>query len=334
MTGPSWPCEPERVTSVTSQRRPAAVGFHSGELAVQQRAGVQACAARLARMVGSAELRAGTAAFLADATFAALTARDRAGRLWTSPLLAIAGFLHADGPSTLRISAPLSSADPLHALPAGQPAGLVVIEFTTRRRVRINGILTASDDSGMTLEVDQAYGNCPQYIQQRDINTGENPHRPTRKVEYTGDRLREKDIHLIESADTFFLGTTHPDSGNDASHRGGPAGFVRATAEGIWWPDYPGNNLFNSFGNLADDPTAALLFVDFTTGNTLHLSGTATVDWDTPVEIDDAQTGRRAQFTPERVVTTRNRDIAEFGDPATNAGSDRTGRSRVDSGMA
>ncbi len=289
---------------MTGQRRPAAVGFHSGELAVQQHAGVQAQAARLARMVGRAELRAGTAAFLADATFAALTARDGAGRLWTSPLLARAGFLHADGASALRIGASLSSADPLHSLPTGQPAGLVVIDFATRRRVRINGFLTASDDSGMSLEVDQAYGNCPQYIQQRDIIISENPRPPARAVVYSGDRLRESDIHLIESADTFFLGTTHPESGNDASHRGGPAGFVRATAGGLWWPDYPGNNMFNSFGNLAVDPTAALLFVDFPAGNALQISGTATVDWDVPIEGEDGQTGRRVRFTPQQVVAT------------------------------
>ncbi len=48
----------------------------------------------------------------------------------------------------------------------------------------------------------------------------------------------------------------------------------------VWWPDYPGNKLFNSFGNLAVNPEAALLFPDFGTGRTLYLSGTAEVDWD------------------------------------------------------
>ena len=96
---------------MNSQHRPAAVGFHSGELAAQRQAGVQAEAARLARMVGPAELRGGTAAFLADARFAALTARDGAGRLWTSPLLAAPGFLQASGPNTLRIGTTLP-ADP------------------------------------------------------------------------------------------------------------------------------------------------------------------------------------------------------------------------------
>jgi len=53
---------------------------------------------------------------------------------------------------------------------------------------------------------------------------------------------------MIAASDTFFLGTTHPVRGSDASHRGGPAGFVRVDGDQLWWPDYPGNNLFNSFG--------------------------------------------------------------------------------------
>ena len=81
------------------------------------------------------------------------------------------------------------------------------------------------------------------------------------------------------SSDTFFLGTTHPEFGNDASHRGGPAGFVRADAHTVSWPDFPGNNMFNSLGNLAVDPAAALLFIDFPTGRTLQVSGEAAVQW-------------------------------------------------------
>ena len=94
--------------------------------------------------------------------------------------------------------------------------------------------------------------------------------------------MATEDIELIRSADTFFLGTTHPERGNDASHRGGPAGFVYAERKTVEWPDYPGNNMFNSFGNLAVDPTAALLFIDFRNGRTLQLSGSANVVWDTP----------------------------------------------------
>jgi uncharacterized protein len=290
---------------VTEGRRPGAVGFHSGELAAQQKAGVQGQAARLAPMVSRAELRSGLAAFLSDTTFAALTARDRTGRLWTSPLLGPPGLLRAASSTTLRIDMTLPTADPLHGLPDRQPIGLIAIDFTTRRRVRINGILTSGGARGMAVDVEQAYGNCPQYIQQRRLPV-DPPHADdNRSPLFRGEVLRPEDIRLVQAADTFFLGTTHPDSGNDASHRGGPAGFVRVAADHLWWPDYPGNNMFNSFGNLCVDPTAAPLFVDFRRGTTLQLSGTATVCWDDPAAAGgDAPTGRRVEFAPQQVVST------------------------------
>ena len=111
-------------------------------------------------------------------------------------------------------------------------------------------------------------------------------------------RLGADDIALIRSADTFFLGTTHPERGNDASHRGGPAGFVHADATTVEWPDFPGNNMFNSFGNLEIDPTAALLFMDFDSGRTLQLSGRAVVDWETA----HGDRGRWVRFTADSVV--------------------------------
>ncbi|MFZ1179011.1 MAG: pyridoxamine 5'-phosphate oxidase family protein [Mycobacterium sp.] len=124
--------------------------------------------------------------------------------------------------------------------------------------------------------------------------------------------MRPADIRLIEAADTFFLGTTHATSGNDASHRGGPPGFVRVAPEHLWWPDYPGNNLFNSFGNLSAGPTAALLFMDFRAGITLQLSGSATMCWgDQGAAGDDARTGRRVQFVLQQVITTAMPGLGE-----------------------
>ena len=290
--------------------RLAAAGFHGGELAVQQRAGVQAQAARLRGMLEPAELGGAMLAFLAERTFAVITAGDVAGRLWTSPLTGPPGFLTATTPRTLAVGTAPTHGDPLHRLPPGQPVGMIVVEFATRRRMRINGTLTHAVDDQLVVDVDQAYGNCPQYIQQRllvpDVRGGagaDGVHR--------GAVLGTDDADVIRRADTFFLGTTHPERGSDASHRGGPSGFVRVDGNDLWWPDYPGNNMFNSFGNLAVDPTAALLFVDFPTGRTVHLSGTAAVHWDAGVPGDDGQTGRRARFTTERVVSGRLLPVRE-----------------------
>lgn len=281
--------------------RAAATGFHQGELAVQQQAGVQAHAARLAPMVARGELRGGVGAVLAKVPFAALTARDGAGRLWISPLSSTPGFLRIGSATRLLIDTTPPADDPLHALPNGQPIGLVAVDFETRRRVRINGVLSAAGANGLAVDVEQAYGNCPQYIHPRRLEADSSPVDHGSNI-FHGNRLRPQDVRLIERADTFFLGTTHPEAGNDASHRGGPTGFVRASADHLWWPDYPGNNIFNSFGNLFVDPSAALLFVDFGSGSTLQLSGTAEVRWDLDSVDDDAPTGRRVVFVPQAVL--------------------------------
>src|ERR1700731_361567 len=223
---------------MTVQGAPAAVGFHSGELAVQRQAGVEAEAARLVAMVGRAQLRAGMAAFLSEATVAAMAARDGSGRLWTSPLLGPPGFLEAASPTTLKIHTPLPSAEPLHGLSCGQSVGVIAMNFLTRRRVRINGLLTSTEAGALTIDVDQAYGNCPQYIQQRHVHV-DGPPDDNRARLYSGNTLRPKDIRLIEAADTFFLGTIHATAGSDASHRGGPPGFVRLHRGACGGPTIP-----------------------------------------------------------------------------------------------
>lgn len=279
-----------------------AQGFHAGELLVQQRAGVSEDAARLAGMLRPAQLDGGPAKFLAERTFAVLTARNTEGRLWVAPLLGAPGFLQGAG-TTLAVAAAPDPRGPLGRPTAGGPAGLIAVEFATRRRLRVNGTLTAAGRDSLVIEAEQAYGNCPAYIQRRglEVALGAGPDAP---AAIAGAALTEAQRALVHAADTFFLGTVHPERGADASHKGGRPGFVRVEADGsLWWPDYPGNNMFNSFGNLVDNPEAALLFLDFTTGRALHISGTAELEWTTPGGPgDDGETGRRVRVHPEQVV--------------------------------
>ncbi|KAA9162070.1 pyridoxamine 5'-phosphate oxidase [Amycolatopsis acidicola] len=262
------------------------MGFHEGELAVQQRARVRTEAGRLSRMLAPADLSGGIGRFLGGRTFAAITARDREGRLWVTSLSGPPGFLEPVGERTLRIHA--SPPAPLEEIAPGQPVGLLVIEFAKRRRVRVNGTLTAVG-ADLTVEAEQAYGNCPQYIHEHT------PQPLPAKETSRGTALGEQDVALIRRADTFILGTTHPEQGNDASHRGGPAGFVYVEDEHtLWWGDYPGNNMFNSLGNIAVDPTTALLFLDFETGDALHVSGKAALEW--------TEHGRLVRFSVEAVA--------------------------------
>jgi uncharacterized protein len=98
-------------------------------------------------------------------------------------------------------------------------------------------------------------------------------------------RLMERQKQWITDADTFFISTRHPESGADLSHRGGNPGFVRILDDRtLVFPDYSGNNLFNTLGNLKIDQRAGLLFLDFESGHVLQLSGTAEILWEEEVQ--------------------------------------------------
>lgn len=288
-------------------------GFHQGELLAQERAGVGDDARRLAAMLSDPAISAGMSRFVAERELVFLTSIDGNGRLWTSPLFGSRGF--CDGHArTLAIAALPAGSDPLRDIESERPAGLLFVDFDRRRRLRVNGVVSRADAGGLEIAVRQAFGNCPRYIHQlrsEDLLTG------------TADRVTDRDARLdaadvtqIMKADRLILGTRHPGRGADTSHRGGSPGFVHLRGGDLSWPDYPGNNLFNSIGNLLIDPAASLLFLDPQDGRILYLSGRAGAEWlpaDTPGS--ECETGRRLRFTPEIVVRSRaHRLVAPTGD--------------------
>jgi hypothetical protein len=94
----------------------------------------------------------------------------------------------------------------------------------------------------------------------------------------------ESDRAYIENASYFFLATADADGRPDVSFKGGLAGFVRVTgASEIAFPDYDGNGMFKSLGNVAVNPSVALLFIDFERPRRLRINGTATVTRDDPL---------------------------------------------------
>ncbi len=79
-------------------------------------------------------------------------------------------------------------------------------------------------------------------------------------------------------------------------------GTVTNTNNTLRFNDYPGNNMFQTLGNLTADPPAGLLFIDFKTGTTLQLTGRAAIDWMPTRHGDRFHTGRSVTFTPQRAV--------------------------------
>ena len=277
------------------------VTFHSGERDVQRRAGV----AEEARAVGRGIGRTMTPPFerfLARQRLAVAASLDAEGRVWASLLAGPAGFLSVADPRRLRIAILPVPGDPLSANLAARPElGLLVIDPQTRQRLRINGRARLSAEE-MTLDLDQVYGNCPKYIQLREaqpdgVVAGEGPR--------VTSRLDAQQRATIGNADTLFIASFHPEGGADASHRGGFPGFVSVVGDDrLVFPDYPGNAMFNTLGNLAECTQAGLLFVDFTTGDVLQITARAHVesDFDVRLDVDEVRETRAASPLRFRLV--------------------------------
>jgi predicted pyridoxine 5'-phosphate oxidase superfamily flavin-nucleotide-binding protein len=271
----------------------AAPPFHAGELALQERAGMRerigATASRFLRDHMPEQHRE----LFEKLPTLLVGSLDAQGQPWASILAGSPGFMRTPDARHLTVAALPRADDPLGAhLVEGAPLGLLGIEPHTRRRNRMNGTVVQVSAQGFTLEVDQSFGNCPQYIQARAPLRVEATPAPVR-AQRRGRDLAPLAIALIERADTFFIASAaarargHAGAhGVDVSHRGGRPGFVQVTEERgghvLAAPDFRGNFLFNTLGNIAANPRAGLLFIDYERGDVLQLTGTAEIVWDGP----------------------------------------------------
>lgn len=281
--------------------------WHEGELTLQ-------------RSVGAVEMMVGVGQrqmsrtwmpdqhreFYAQLPFVVLGAVDPQGDAWATLRTGQPGFMHSPDPQTLHIDLTPQPEDPAQAgLNEDDAIGLLGIELHTRRRNRMNGTIARRRDRGVDITVRQAYGNCPRYINLRQYSFVDE--RPSAALELT---VADPAVRtLVTSADSFHVATYVERDGErqvDVSHRGGKPGFVHMDEAGtLTIPDFSGNLFFNTLGNILVNPRAGLVFIDFSTGDLLQMSGTAEVLLDAP-EIAAFQGAERLwRFTPQRVVLRR-----------------------------
>ncbi|TMG83696.1 MAG: pyridoxamine 5'-phosphate oxidase family protein, partial [Betaproteobacteria bacterium] len=106
------------------------------------------------------------------------------------------------------------------------------------------------------------------------------------------DRIGEADKAYIESLDMFFLATADDDGQPSCSYKGGEPGFVRVVdAVTIAFPNYDGNGMFLSMGNVVRNARVGMLFIDFERQRRLRISGEARISADDPLlgEYPEAQ---------------------------------------------
>lgn len=183
------------------------------------------------------------------------------------------------------------------------------IQLESRRRNRMNGVIGEINDHSFTIHVEQSFGNCPQYIQTREL-TWQNSN--TVRKDYDDIRITH-DIDqacksFIEESDTFFIAsrtkTFSEDTrtGLDVFHRGGKPGFVKVKQNTIYFPDFSGNQFLNTLGNIQSDNRVGILFLDFSTGDSLFIVGKASIQWDSKEAeaFDGAE--RIVKICAERIV--------------------------------
>ncbi|KAI0553833.1 hypothetical protein F4679DRAFT_528360 [Xylaria curta] len=178
------------------------------------------------------------------------------------------------------------------------------IDLETRDRVKLAGRFVAGAATGttpgvanlqMAFAVEEALGNCPKYLNKKHIV----PHVPKPELVRNPDSpandglpLPQEAVELIAKADLFFIASKHGDGSMDVNHRGGAPGFLRvfrnresgtnddSDSDGgvvLVYPEYSGNRLYQTLGNLREDPVAGLVIPDFETGNVLYLTGRTTI---------------------------------------------------------
>lgn len=258
--------------------------FHDGERAVQTLAGVHEEAEKRGQRMLTPDLNPPQREFFRQLPFAITGHVDEFGQPWAGLLTGEPGFI-ATAESTNQFAISWSrgrNAMGIKVRP-GQSLAMLGIELATRRRNRLNGTVFAADDSRWRMLIDQGYGNCPKYINER----------PWPAKRFAGPYALEEQTGFGEAArklametDTFFIATSSGPAtadqqtqasawGTDVSHRGGEPGFLGMKQDRLVFEDYPGNNMFNTLGNIARHPRCGLLLLDFNSGDMVQLAADA-----------------------------------------------------------
>lgn len=270
--------------------------YHTGEQAVQERLGVRQRSEDVGQRFIRQQMSQQHRNFFAGLRYLFAASIDTTGQPWASILVGEQGFAQSTDEQQLTLNRhgldqSVIDGDPFKEnAVVDAPIGLLGVDLSNRRRNRANGRVVGTGMS-MEIEINQSFGNCSKYIQRRQLVATRPPLRSASARQVTPiAHLSAADKDLIAGAESLFIATAQLQqqdgvrsnaAGLDISHRGGNAGFVEIlSATELQWPEYKGNNFFNTLGNLQLEPRCGLLFIDFVEGHLLQLIGEARVIWD------------------------------------------------------
>ncbi|MBU2986274.1 pyridoxamine 5'-phosphate oxidase family protein [Saccharophagus degradans] len=262
--------------------------FHQAERAVQKRLGVADMVAQHSEGYIRSTMPDQHRDFFTNLPMLIVSITDFDGFPWPIPLHGKPGFIKSPNANTLEIEAYPTLKDVLKLnFKKNQKIGILGIELHTRRRNRMNGTIEEINNNSFSVICEQSFGNCPQYIQKRELHWVETPQKCLQTEDiFLTNTLTSTSAEWIESSDTFFISSrtkrlsTDKRDGLDVSHRGGKPGFVKVENDTLYFPDFSGNKFFNTLGNIQSDSRVGLYFPDYESGKIVLISGTAKIIWD------------------------------------------------------
>lgn len=293
-----------------SNRSKLASKWHAGEREMQHRAGVDEVLSDLDARIFRNNMSPVQQAFYARLSYAVVGSVDGTGDVWATMIEGVPGFLSAHGTFALDVAVERNPSDPAdEGMEQGDAIGMLGIDLSVRRRLRLNGHIDRPSPGGFRIAIEQSFGNCPKYIQAREASF---PSTAASRLPTHAEELHALDDaarELIASSDTFFVASYVDREGDerqiDVSHRGGLPGFMRVEANGILTvPEFPGNTFYNTLGNFLLNPRAGLWCADFRTGDVLQMTGDVRLDAYSDAAFVEAE--QYWQFMPRRIVRRRN----------------------------
>ncbi|KAJ5090007.1 Riboflavin synthase-like beta-barrel [Penicillium argentinense] len=235
--------------------------------------------------------------FLRTAPLMAVGTIDSQGRPWTTLWGGKSGFAEPVGQSMIRLRTQVDNTyDPVAKMlfkdqPDEDDGGIfnetqkmisgLAIDLEQRRRWKLFGRMVAGTltvdrpgQADVVVKIEESLGNCPKYLNKRHIVPAES--KP--KLVSDSPQLTPAAIKLISRANTIFVSSRHDAINMDTNIRGGPPGFVRVesnTTKGavLLYPEYSGNRLYQTLGNLQTTPLAGYVIPDFDSGDVLYVTG-------------------------------------------------------------
>ena len=239
------------------------LNYHAGQIAVQEEAKTRHVADKLAHWVGPV----GEFALGADLFLFATAGAD--GVLSFAVLSGEPPLVEVADESGVQLHFPPGLA-PLP--PAPVACGGLAISLGQARRARINGLLV-SNGGDNKLVARETFTLCRKYMAP-SVALEERPHLGPVACEPLA--LDDPWLSaLLARTETSFLASVSPDGGPDVAHRGGPPGFLKldAAARRLTWPEYVGDGVFKSAGNVRATGIMTLLVPDHDSGDGVELIG-------------------------------------------------------------